>query len=138
MKILLHIGKNPSKVSCRRTGVVCSKYICRFSYFYCYSNLKAVFPALWHKLFIQIWTLFSWKLVIRSQIRSPSLSYKHTMPESLSSESDKYKIKKTSKIPFSQLFRELGTIWKYSHFFLNFEKLRSPARATFKNPKICL
>ena len=43
---------------------------------------------------------------------------------------------------------ELGEIWKcnldlYSKtiifiFFLNWEKLRSPARATFKNPKISL
>ena len=41
----------------------------------------------------------------------PSLLYKHTVPEKLSSLT-KYELNGTSKIPVSQLFSELGKIWK--------------------------
>ena len=57
-------------------------------------------------------------------------------------------IRGTSKIPISQLFSELGKTQKYipglfskkkiSILIINWEKLRSPATATFKNPKISL
>ena len=60
----------------------------------------------------------------------------------------KYEIYGTSKIQISQLFSELGKIWKcnldlYSEkpsFLLvyDWKKLRSPPRLTFKNPKISL
>ena len=76
-----------------------------------------------------------------------SLSYKHTVLCLLT----KYEINGTSKIPISKLFSDLEKIWKWNlglysknleqHskiFFINLEKSRSPARATFKNPKISL
>ena len=72
-------------------------------------------------------------------LNSVSLSFfcNHPIPERLSPQS-------------IQLFSELGTIWKYNlglcskietifhPFFLNWEKLRSPARATLKNLKLSL
>ena len=61
----------------------------------------------------------------------------------------KYENNRASKIPISQLISELGKTWKFNlgssskipsflFFFMIWKKLRSPARARLKNPKISL
>ena len=144
---------------CGWTSVVCSKYNSvvwqnnatpgKFCIFYCHLNLERTFPALKvTQIWYRIWTFlllencqFYHKLHPPVSPRLSNIPCMKEYPPNLK----KYEINGTSKIQISQLFSEFRNIWKYnlslysqnpiSIFFLNWEKLRSPARATLKNPK---
>ena len=90
---------------------------------------------------------FSWDWQFNNKLGSPLSSTNILCLKDYLNILRKYEIKGTSKTPISQLFSKLGKIWKcnlgfqkkqFSIFSMNWEKLKSPARATFKNPKISL
>ena len=132
-KILLLIGKSLSKASCKQTSVVYFKYIWEiwdlvppqenfsiftviYYYFYFYSNChwkqysqylnwKEIVIWSWSFLFLGNW-YFKFGFFL-SPTNTPCLK---DCPHNLT----KYEFKETSKITISQLFSQLGTIWKYS------------------------
>ena len=124
-KALLHIGKNRSKMRCRWTRLVFSK--CSWvvwwdsttpgknCIFYSHLSLETVFPALKviHNCFIKVEISFSWKCQFYHKL-DPSLSATN-IPclKEYTRNLTKDKIKGTSEISISQLFIELGKIWKY-------------------------
>ena len=109
-----------------------------FAYFYSHLSLETVFPSckLTQNYYINISTSFSWKLVYLILNRPPSHSptiipclkdYPHNLPLP-----NLRWIVNNLEVQPRLLFK------KNPSFFLNQEKLRSPARAIFKNSKISL
>ena len=136
---ILHIGKNLSKEMCWLTSLDCPKYN---QGFWCQSQHQenfATFP------FFKLENRISSNLIINW---FPSLFYKHTVRERLSSQYNKMKSLGFQKSQFLNSLvnweKSGSTIQAYIQkilifiFFLNWEKLRSPTTATFKNPKISL
>ena len=150
MKILLLIQKSPSKERCRQNkcglfqihlgGLRVSATSGKFDYLYSYLSLETVSPALklTQNCYINV-NIFFLKTSNLFLNWVPSLfSYNHLIPERISSKS----ILSNSLLTGEQIE---STTWAYVKkkkksvfFFLIWEKLRSPSRATFKNSKISL
>ena len=97
-----------------------------------YINMNIFSPCWNRKLNHNLGTHFSFTNILCLK------DYPHNLTE--------YEIKGTSKITISQLFSKLGKTWicslgLYSKnlvfhlFYMHWEKMRSPDRATFKKPK---
>ena len=96
-------------------------------------HLETVFPPLklTQSCYVNMNISFSWKVAIQPKIGSPLSSTNKLCLKEYPHNLTKYEINGTSKIPTSQLFSELGKIWKYSLGLYS----KSPVRATFRNPK---
>ena len=94
----MHIGENLSKVGALANKFCFSQlqlglWVCRDTrnILHLLPDLETVFPALKliQNCYVNMNICFSWKLASQSWIGSPSLFYKHTVPERLSSQSNK-------------------------------------------------
>ena len=107
-KVLLHIGKNRSKMRCRWTRLVFSKC----SWVVWWDSTTPAIEVI-HNCFIKVEISSSWKCQFYHKLDSSLSATNIPCLKEYTRNLTKNEIKGTSEIPISQLFIELGKIWKY-------------------------